>query len=150
MKTKICHDCKLDLPITEFEKVTKYKDGLHYRCKVCKKQYREKNKEKIRLENQRRDKEKTNLVNRIYRENNKDKIKKINSLSGLKYRLKNKDKIREYQKRYYANNKHLKAWRDILKSSLRRLGKTKQDKTIDLLGYSALELKKNTFTKFIH
>ena len=40
------------------------------------------------------------------------------------------------------------AWRNLLKHTLERLGKTKESKTIDLLGYSALELKEYITSKF--
>jgi len=149
MEEKKCYDCKLILPLNDFEKCKKYKDGLHYRCKVCKKKYREKNKEKIKILNKKRDYEKMKIVNKNYREKNKEKIKDINRISGKKYREKNKEKIKKYAKEYYKKNKHLKAWRDMLKSSLKRLGQKKEAATIELLGYSALELKNHIQSLFV-
>ena len=39
MKTKVCTKCKEHKPLNEFHKSKKYKDGLHYECKSCKKEY---------------------------------------------------------------------------------------------------------------
>ena len=38
-------------------------------------------------------------------------------------------------------NPHVLAWRSILTNSLKRLGKKKEDETIELLGYSSIQLK---------
>ena len=89
------------------------------------------------------------IVNKNYREKNKEKIKEINRISGKKYSEKNKEKIKKYAKEYYKKNKHLKAWRDMLKSSLKRLGQKKEAATIELLGYSALELKNHIQSLFV-
>lgn len=52
MKTKICSKCKIEKPIEDFDKHNSHKDGLRSECKKChnewKRQYRLKNKEKIR------------------------------------------------------------------------------------------------------
>lgn len=94
-----------------------------------------------------------------YRDKNKDKIKEIKN----NYRIKNKDKIKEYRDKYYEKNKetilrqnrernkinsHIVAWRTVLKNQLRRMGSKKEGKTIDLLGYSALDLKFHIETLF--
>ena len=51
----------------------------------------------------------------------------------------NKNKRQEYR----LKNKHVGLWRNILKSQLKRMNNTKQGKTIDILGYSALDLKQH-------
>lgn len=83
------------------------------------------------------------------------------------YYIKNKDKKDNYNKKWvreninhirnYHNNyskkynrlyPHKIIWRSILKSSLKRLGKTKEGHTIDLLGFSALDLKNHISSLF--
>lgn len=94
-----------------------------------------------------------------YRESNPDLIKEIkrkeyekNKTHILKYqkeyRKNNKEKISIYKKEYDLKNPHLRAWRGSLKSVLRRLGKKKEGKTIDILGYSALDLKQHIESLF--
>ena len=41
------------------------------------------------------------------------------------------------------------AWRTILTNTLKRFNKKKEDKTINLLGYSALDLKKHIESLFL-
>lgn len=38
--TKRCPKCGRELPVSEFWKDRKYKDGLHWQCKSCTKEYR--------------------------------------------------------------------------------------------------------------
>jgi hypothetical protein len=59
------------------------------------------------------------------------------------YKKNNKDKINKNQKENRKKTPNIQAWRKILESSLKRLGQEKQGKTIDLLGYSAIELKQH-------
>lgn len=42
---KTCNTCKVDKPLEGFAKNKGRKDGLHHRCRLCVKQYREENKE---------------------------------------------------------------------------------------------------------
>lgn len=51
--------------------------------------------------------------------------------------------IKKWTNEYNKKNPHIMAWRNLLKHSLERLGKTKEDSTSKLLGYSALDLKKH-------
>jgi hypothetical protein len=69
------------------------------------------------------------------------------------YYQNNKEKFKIYSTKSYNKNKERKnyifSWRRILHSSIRRMGNKKEDLTIKLLGYSALELKnhiQNLFT----
>ena len=90
-----------------------------------------------------------------YYQDNKDIIKK----SVKKYADKNKEKIslrhENYRKDgktkiYHNKIKHIIAWRSMLNNTIKRLGSVKEGNTIDLLGYSALELKEyisNLFTE---
>lgn len=102
-----------------------------------------------------------------YREDNKDIIKekekeyylknkqeKINY--QYKYKVKNPDKVRKWQNNYRKNNKdkiyesklkwidknpHIISWRNILTNTIKRLKTNKESKTIEILGYSAVELR---------
>ena len=60
------------------------------------------------------------------------------------YRVEHKDKFYKYRR----DNPHIIAWRTILYSTLDRLGTLKQRHTIDMLGYSALELKYHIENQF--
>lgn len=40
---KICSKCGKEKPLTEFNKASRYKDGLRYDCKSCQKEYRKLN-----------------------------------------------------------------------------------------------------------
>ena len=104
------------------------------------KNWREANKEKIKnsysnwvVDNR----EKRNISNKIYREKNFEKLNENHKT----YRKNNQEKIKTYKKDYDLKNRHLCAWRSVLKCNLRRIGKKKEGTTLELLGYSALELK---------
>lgn len=60
------------------------------------------------------------------------------------YNQNNKNKRKEYR----LKNKHVGLWRSVLKMSLSRLNTKKEGKTIELLGYSALEFKQHIETLF--
>lgn len=54
-------------------------------------------------------------------------------------------KYKEYRKQYLIEhikrNRHVYAWRTLLRNTIKRLGIKKEDKTHKMLGYSALDLK---------
>ena len=75
--------------------------------------------------------------NKKYRDKNKEKLKEINR----NYRLNNREEIAKTKRKYEKNNKYIFVWRGVLKCYLKRLNRGKIGKTIDLLGYSALDLK---------
>jgi hypothetical protein len=88
----------------------------------------------------------------IYRKNNKKEISERNK----EWRINNVEYIKEYNKNYIiknkekikAKNKDIIMWRSVLRCSLNRLGKSKEGHTIDLLGYSAIELKNHLINLF--
>lgn len=88
MATKICTKCKIERGIDNFCKNKNKKDGLDGSCKLCAKQYREKNKEHLRQY----------AIN--YRKENPEKVKQQNK---DKY-AKNSEYIKEYQKKYRREN----------------------------------------------
>ena len=61
---------------------------------------------------------------------------------------KNPDTRNAYYRKWYANNKHINAWRMVLKNANFRMGKSKESSTIEELGYSALELKEHLQSLF--
>lgn len=95
MDTKICSSCNKPRVITLFGKLKSSKDGLRYDCKICRKKYREENREKIK-EQQRQYYEinKNTLIenNKEYRKNNKEKISK----QRKEYR--NREEVKEHIK----------------------------------------------------
>lgn len=75
--TKICTICKTEKTVTEFFKRKKSKDGFESKCKSCKTEYANVNKERIAnyiSEYQKANKEQVNKRNAAYKRNNKSKI----------------------------------------------------------------------------
>jgi hypothetical protein len=161
---KKCRVCNKIKSIDEFHKKKNTLDGHRNECKECVKNiqkkykespgFKEKRKEydKERYENNRdkilerkkeyheENREKILSYKKVYREENKDKIKKWRSENMFRYS--------EGQARYREKYPHIIAWRSILYSTLDRLGTEKQGHTIDMLGYSALELKYHIENQF--
>ncbi|MCK9417168.1 hypothetical protein M0Q97_10980 [Candidatus Dojkabacteria bacterium] len=118
----------------------KYNNKNKEKIKERRKKYREINQEKIKeREKKFYIKNKENRINYQYKykEEYPDKIKEWQS----NYRKKNKSKIYLSKLEYNKKNPHIIAWRNILKNTLKRIGKIKEDRTNKMLGYSALELK---------
>ena len=157
---KQCIKCNINKPMGDFHKSCASPDGHINTCKLCKKEYNkkykdttkkesdkkyyEKNKEKIR-ETQKKyknnNKEKITNLNKNWAINNPNKIKESAKKATKKWRENNPSKSKESLKKYYLKNKYRNAYRYILKNSLKRFGEIKEGHTIELLGYSALELK---------
>jgi hypothetical protein len=110
-----------------------------------KKEYHKENRDKILVQKEQ------------YRNDpvNQEKIKEYLD----KYREEHRKEAREYSKnnsinkaidqaRYRENNPHIVAWRSLLYGTLKRLGTSKQGHTIDMLGYSAIELKEHIEKQF--
>jgi len=127
---KICKKCHTFKSINSFSKRKNSLDGRNNICKNCINKKRRDNYE-----------EKKDILLPIYKERKK------------KYLKNNKIKINKQQREYYHNkfkitNKMNFIWRSLLTTCLRRMNKTKNDKTIVLLGYSALDLKKHIENQF--
>jgi len=124
-----------------------------------------------------KNKEKLRLKQNEYRLNNLDKIKtyKQENKDGInqyqkEYREKNMEKFPQYEKNRSNNTERQKkysssdkrriqrrktrkksvsdTWRNMLHNSLKRLGRIKEGRTIDLLGYSAIDLKEHLESLF--
>ena len=96
METKKCSVCKKNRTIDLFGKL---KDGLRYDCKLCRKAYREKNKEHIKNKQKEfynKNKEELTIKNKDYRDANKIKIneqrKEYRNREDIKEHIKEKNK----------------------------------------------------------
>lgn len=148
-----CKEC-----IKEIQKKYKEVPGFKEKQKdYDKKRYEEKRDEilKRKKEYHIENRERILEYKKEYREENKERIKEYMD----NYRDNNREKLREYiknnpdknsriQKEYRKRYPYIIAWRSVLHSTLKRLGTKKQDKTINLLGYSALDLKHHLESKF--
>ena len=103
---KVCTKCKVEKPLTEFNKDKKTKDNYRSDCSYCRKQYREANKERI------------NEYEKQYREDNKERINE--------YRRKRTKTDPLYKMK--------KILRDRTYQAFRRQGYSKNTKTKEMLG----------------
>lgn len=144
------------------EKIKKYRNDNKEHIKKLTKLNRIKNREKIlkwkkewsKSENGKKSKQKYYQNNcekiknqtKLRRKNNPEKYKEFDKIK------RNKDGYNEYRSEYVKKHKklnpHIYAWRTVLNNSFKRLGTKKEGYTIDLLGYSAIELKKHLESKF--
>jgi hypothetical protein len=83
-----------------------------------------------------------------YYKNNKDKRSVYNKQWVKDNIIHYREYQKAYSKKYRENNPHIILWRSVLRCTLIRLGKSKEGHTIDLLGYSALELKQHLESLF--
>jgi len=117
VKTKVCSKCKIEKPVDGFHKCIGRKDGLDFYCRLCKKEYRKANSDKIKE------------YKKEYYKTNSDKIKEYIK----EYRKANSDKIKEYNKEYReANFEYIKEYRkansDKIKESTKEYRKANSDK----------------------
>jgi len=128
---KTCTKCKRELSIDNFYKQSKNKDGLHYWCKKCVKEYYEINSETISIKSKLRYQNNSiNIIENVhrYREENYEKA----LASNRKSKLKNKGKIKIKNKKYKNDKKsdpHFKAMR-IKDAETRRARKEKLEATL--------------------
>jgi hypothetical protein len=159
---KVCNKCGIEKDVLNFSLKKDSKDGYNTICKKCKSDYEKNNRENINLRRKKYNKLNKDRIkqhNKTYYKKNKEVLilnyKKYNLLNKdkikkhkLKYVLNNKDKVNNAKKNWRLKNPHTIAWRNVLKSCLQRMGKIKEAYTIDLLGYSAIELKKHIESLF--
>lgn len=84
---------------------------------------------------------------RIRRIKNSEKVKEYEKKkrSSPKY----KEYMKNYRKKHRKDKPHIYAWRALLYNTTKRFGSKKESKTIDLLGYSATDLKEYIESQFI-
>jgi hypothetical protein len=115
MSTKTCTKCGVEKDVGEFNKNNKSKDGLCCWCSKCRKQYREDNREKIRIKNKQYNEANSEKMKEYYQAN-RDKIRIKNKeyndahreqrhAKQKEYREANRDKIRTRNKEYQEANK---------------------------------------------
>lgn len=160
---KKCGKCKNIKVISEFGVCIGTKTGLTSSCKSCLKekhfiQYRKTHIIKIKEilpESQKRCckcKEIKLKKDFHFSKQKKDELKsyckKCRSEGCDRNNEKRRLYINEWTNEYNKKNPHKVAWRNLLKHTLERLGKSKEGKTIDLLGYSAIILKEHITSLF--
>lgn len=166
MLYKKCRICGESKEIIEFHKKKDTHDGVRNECKECVKEIQKKYK------NAEGFKEKQKAYDKAHYNENREEIlehKKVYHIENKKEILKkkaeyrnipeNRERNKQYIKQYKVENKdkyykyrrdnpHCVAWRSVLYSTLKRLNTSKQGHTVDLLGYSALELKEHIEKQF--
>lgn len=154
---KKCKKCAEVKNLTDYHKDKSTSDGYKNICKACRlivnKEYIENNPNIIRkiyekyAASEKGKKTLTNNQQRYYK-NNKEKCNKVSREWNKNHAEFVKKYNKEYNKIRKITDKDKIIWRSILTNSLKRLGKPKEDHTIDLLGYSALELKLHIISLF--
>jgi len=157
---KTCSSCKQEKPLNCFHNNRKRKDGKHPYCKDCRKdkatsdewlkEYRKEwyfqNKEDVILRQTLRYKnckEEIQEYRRKHYVENEDRYKE----KAMKYYESNKhdpeylEKRRQSVRNWRSRNKHIVAWRSVLRSCVVRLGQKKTGSTRELLGYSPDDLR---------
>jgi len=150
---KKCRICEKNKEIDDFHKKHNMKDGHRNECKKCVKILNKKylDKEKRKNYDQKRyleNKEKILNQKKKYFEKNKTKIleqkkeyRKNNKETINKWRKNNKEKLSKNQRKYRKENPHIIAWRTILYRVIKKFNTKKEAKTIEILKYSAEDLK---------
>jgi len=123
-----------------------YKENSKNKKEYSKKYYENNKKTKLAKQKERYElnPEKIKEINDKWRNANIEKDKEIKK----KWRKENPEKVNNYVKKWREDNPIIVAWRNLLLSSLKRLNKKKEGHTIDLLGYSALDLKNHIQSLF--
>lgn len=131
---KVCSKCGEEKDIVI--KTTLCEDCVRERKKIYTSTYFNKHKDELLSKS------------RDYYQNNKEKhkISVENWINNNKEHRLEKERIRKRKDRKLRPYVH--AWRDSLKSALDRLGRKKEGHTIDLLGYSPIQLKKHIENRF--
>ena len=151
---KYCKKCKTEKPTTDFSTCNRKhsKDGFVTNCKLCtiayKKDWYDNNKKEIlnnrkelRLNNPDLMKERKRLDYLKHKERYIERAKNSYINSYLSDPLQHRKTSCGRTRRWRNKNKHIVAWRSILREALKRLGQEKKDSTIQSLGYSSEEFR---------
>lgn len=175
---KICRVCKEEKELDkDFHKKKGSPDGYRNECKECvkdiQKKYKtpQKREEKLKYHKEfyQANREKILSDKKVYHQENKEEInkkkreyhkkpevkkrqkewcKEYSTINREHLREKNRKSISLAQQKYRDVHPHIVAWRSVLYSTLSRMGTEKSAHTIDLLGYSADELKDHMSSLF--
>ena len=125
--------------LKEYDK--KYAQKNKEKLKKYYKEYYQENKEYIKIKSTPEKEERRKKWRKEYYQKNKEKSQQ----QYKEWYNENDDKLKKYRKNYYKKNKrrinHIISWRSVLRNTQIRMGTAKEGHTIDILGYSALELK---------
>lgn len=130
---KRCSKCSEVKKLENFSKKNTRKSGISSTCKECDREYRQRTYENFKI------------YRKTWLEKNRDSVR----LVSREYEKRNYEKRKKQKLNYKNRNKHIFAWRSMLRTTLRRMGTKKESNTIELLGYNPLELKlhlENLFT----
>jgi hypothetical protein len=148
MSTKFCTKCEKVLPIEDFGKESRSKDGLKRRCKKCinlyyNKAYKTNSKlknNKIKKSKKYYQENKKRIIEKVKNRYSKEHIKKKNT----DYYKKNKQKINKQKNKYTINRYNtdpVYAYERKMRSLVYRLRKgCKAKRTHEILGYTSEEL----------
>lgn len=148
--SQICNKCGLPKLLNEFTKCKPCSNGVRGTCKICTRKYmvtyQENNLDELskyhknyKLVNNEKNKE--YLINYNAKLEVKEKKQQYYYDNIQYYKDIEKTENRKKYRYNYNKNSYTLKWRLFLNNTLKRLGKPKEGKTIDLLGYSAIELK---------
>lgn len=167
MEQKVCRLCGNLLDLDKFHRKSEAKDGHRNECKECTKSYLKQWKDTPERKEvtKRYDKIRYDLMReqilkrkKEHYQENRDRLlaykKEYRETDSFKdndkeWRNDNKNRLALLQANYRKKYPHVVAWRSVLYSTLKRLGTDKQNSTIDMLGYSALELKEHIEKQFL-
>jgi hypothetical protein len=159
---KICNKCGIPKEYSEFHKKKDTSDGYRTICKKCvnefmveyRKTHKDDRKEYDKKRYEKKSDEIRKRVKKYYDENRENILEKKKIYREEKphifrdWEKKNRLYRNEYRCEYKRKNKHHIIWYSILQSTLQRLGTHTKLKTIEVLGYSAMDLKKHIESKF--
>ena len=144
---RVCNKCKDTKSLDEFTKCKPCSSGYRNTCKICTRNYMVKykgvNLEKLSdyaKEYRKKNSDNNKEYLKVYNTKSEVKKKKTEWYEENKHWLEKTEHRRQYRYEYNKNSITHK-WRMVLRNSLIRLDKSKEGKTIDILGYSATDLK---------
>jgi hypothetical protein len=158
---KVCRVCEIEKDINEFHVKKGTPDGHRRECKECVKDIQKKYKDapdfkekRKEYDEQRYSEKKDQILERKkeYYQEKKESIleakkeyrsKPEYKIQVKKWRTDNIEHLAFLQSIYRKKYPHVIAWRTILHSTLKRLGSKKEGHCIEMLGYSAIDLKES-------
>ncbi len=149
---KVCKQCFVIKPSIEFTKCSQCVTGYRNICKQCTrlnhKEYRANPNYKMnKTEYANKHIEKYKEYQKVYKDTEVGKDNRCKWYEKNKHLLEKKPHRKEYRRKYNKTSISLK-WRLFLHNTLRRVGKGKEGHTIDMLGYSVLDLKQHLEQQF--